>query len=278
MGTPTLTPLSRRRTHFEASDNMPATDASHSYGRLSTAFYDLDKPAPPLDALAFHRSQAAESCGIVLEPMCGSGRFLIPLLESGIAIEGVDRSADMLAACRRRAEAKGLIATLYEQGLDALSLPLRYGHAFIPSGSLGLIPRAHFGGSLAGLHAHLVPRAKLLLELVEAPALEAASGERGARTVATADGKTIQYEWSATFDPHAGVTRYEGRYRLAENGSVMAEEVEVIDLTAYRREEVLRALRSAGFVEVEIVEPSSAMPWLRDDGTSLFIGKVGTPG
>ena len=107
-----------------------------SYGKLCTAYYDLDKPFAPSDALAFYQARAAQSSGPVLEPMCGSGRFLIPLLQAGIPIEGVDASREMLAACALRAAGLGLTPKLYEQALEKLSLPQRYSLAFIPVGPL----------------------------------------------------------------------------------------------------------------------------------------------
>ncbi|MFO7787927.1 MAG: class I SAM-dependent methyltransferase [Halospina sp.] len=74
----------------------------NSYGKLSTAFYDLDKPYPPPDALAFYTHYARAAGSPILEPMCGSGRFLIPLMQEGFKITGVDASYDMLSgsACR----------------------------------------------------------------------------------------------------------------------------------------------------------------------------------
>jgi hypothetical protein len=51
-----------------------------SYGSLCTEFYDLDKPNAPRDALDFYALKARAAGGRVLEPMCGSGRFLVPMV------------------------------------------------------------------------------------------------------------------------------------------------------------------------------------------------------
>jgi len=96
-----------------------------SYGRLSSAFYNLDKPAPPDTAIRFYRSVIGESPGPALEAMCGSGRFLVPLMELGMAVDGVDASPHMLEACRQRAKRRGVAPRLYEQFLGQLSLPRR---------------------------------------------------------------------------------------------------------------------------------------------------------
>ena len=49
----------------------------NSYRRLCTEFYDIDKPRPPDEAFAFYRGRAEQVKGPILEPMCGSGRFLL---------------------------------------------------------------------------------------------------------------------------------------------------------------------------------------------------------
>jgi len=54
-----------------------------AYGSLCTEFYDLDKPSAPADALAFYVERARKAGGRVLEPMCGSGRFLLPMSLAG---------------------------------------------------------------------------------------------------------------------------------------------------------------------------------------------------
>ena len=73
------------------------------YKRLLTEAYDLDKPEAPEQEFARWLQFAREARGPVLEVMCGSGRFLVPLAEAGIDIDGVDASEDMLAACARNA-------------------------------------------------------------------------------------------------------------------------------------------------------------------------------
>lgn len=58
------------------------------YRGLCTEFYELDKPNAPEDALQCYLYYAEEAQGKILEPMCGTGRFLIPLLERGLKVVG----------------------------------------------------------------------------------------------------------------------------------------------------------------------------------------------
>jgi hypothetical protein len=64
------------------------------YGELCTRFYDLDKPKAPELALDWFARELA-GCVSVLEPMCGSGRFLVPLVRQGLLVDGVDPSQSM---------------------------------------------------------------------------------------------------------------------------------------------------------------------------------------
>ncbi len=240
-----------------------------AYGRLSTAFYDLDKPAAPPDAVAYYRDRAARYDGPVLEPMCGSGRFLLPLLAAGIAIDGVDASPDMIAACRRKAAGLGLSARLYRQSLERLALPTRYGFAFIPAGSLGLVhPRGALRATLRALHRHLAPAAVLVVELSDPSDEESAAGRAGVREVCDRDGQTIRYEWRAVTEA-AGV-RVHGRYTLRAGDRVLAEELEEILVVHYRAEDFLSELALAGFVRPRAAASAADMAWLAASGCRMY--------
>ena len=45
------------------------------------------QPTAPEDALAFYKSYADEASGDILEPMCGTGRFLLHLAKDGYNID-----------------------------------------------------------------------------------------------------------------------------------------------------------------------------------------------
>ncbi|MBA2307027.1 hypothetical protein H0W26_02755 [Candidatus Dependentiae bacterium] len=60
------------------------------YGNLCTAFFDLDKPSPSPIEYKFYENYVKQSSGAILEPMCCSGRYLLPLFESGYNVHGFD--------------------------------------------------------------------------------------------------------------------------------------------------------------------------------------------
>ncbi|MGE5617225.1 MAG: class I SAM-dependent methyltransferase [Bacillota bacterium] len=70
------------------------------------ALYDVDMALNmPFDDVAFYLSVARESGGRILEMGCGNGRILLRLAQAGLDAIGVDRSAGMLEALRRKAHA-----------------------------------------------------------------------------------------------------------------------------------------------------------------------------
>lgn len=75
-----------------------------TYLGLCTQVYEISKPTAPEEPLAFYKSYADETSGAILEPMCGTGRFLLPLAKNGYKIEGSDASEHMLDVLRSKAE------------------------------------------------------------------------------------------------------------------------------------------------------------------------------
>jgi len=72
------------------------------YRQLCSEFYDVDKKYASSEEVDFYRKFFNED-DLILEPMCGSGRLLIPLMQKGYNIHGIDNSPDMLKACKERA-------------------------------------------------------------------------------------------------------------------------------------------------------------------------------
>jgi SAM-dependent methyltransferase len=70
-------------------------------GKLCTIFNDLGKSLAAREETGLYTRFVRSKRESILEPMCGSGRFLLPLLQQGYDISGFDLSSDMLDACRK---------------------------------------------------------------------------------------------------------------------------------------------------------------------------------
>jgi SAM-dependent methyltransferase len=117
---------------------------------LLSQAYDIDKPDAPADELSYYRGLVDAASGPVLEAMCGSGRFLVPLLRTGVDIDGIDASHDMLRACSDKCAQLGLSTSLELQRLEALAPRRQYGLIFCGGGSFGLI--SDLGDVASALH------------------------------------------------------------------------------------------------------------------------------
>lgn len=198
-----------------------------TYLSLCTEFYDTDKPSADPNELAYYAAFASEANGPLFEPMCGSGRFLVPLLEAGYEVDGSDASPYMLGACRQKAALRGFLPTLHEGRLAELDLPPRYALMFIPGCSFCLVSDlAELRASLAALHRGLRPGGKLVFEFerrVDGPREVPLPGYK---TVERTDGKTIALTWIKRIDDE-GVIRSIDRYELIDGGIPIRTEVEM---------------------------------------------------
>lgn len=243
-----------------------------SYGSLCTEFYDLDKPGPPPSALSFYAEKARGARGRVLEPMCGSGRFLIPLIRAEVPVDGADSSPNMLAACRRRLASERLHADLYEQPLERLNLPHRYNLAFVPSGSIGLLTTDEaLHAAISRLRTHLEPGATLLLEFTDFRDHADAFGPRSSepRTVSCPDGSVIAYTSSAHRMNDRRATLVRGRYEKTVNHRLICSEDEVLVVRSYAAEWLCSLLRVCGFENTHC-STSQDLPFLHESGCALI--------
>ena len=225
------------------------------YGKLCTQVYDLSKPEPPVDAFNFYLKQAKSAGGPVLELMCGSGRFLIPLMEQGINIEGADSSPDMLQACRVKCVRKGIKSVLYEQLIEEITLPKKYRLIFIAGCSFILVTdKQAVRTSLRKINEYLIPGGRLVIE-IETPR---AVGNLGVWTgfwVERPDGATIVFNSLASYNPTEKVERAIHKYELFENGKLTITELEHFAMRFYERDEFTALLQEAGFINIRATRP-----------------------
>lgn len=109
------------------------------YGRLSTTYYNLSKPFPCDEELNFYLEKLQGISDKILEPMCGSGRFLIPLLEAGFEIDGFDTSPEMLNALQYRLQKSAKRPQISNCNFEGFHPDITYEAIIIPSGSFGLL-------------------------------------------------------------------------------------------------------------------------------------------
>ncbi|WP_028560803.1 class I SAM-dependent methyltransferase [Paenibacillus pinihumi] len=227
-----------------------------NYGELCTEVYDFTKKTGQSLSgdIEFYQNQLKSCRGRILEAMVGSGRVIIPLLESGLKVDGVDYSPDMLASCRQRCQERGLEADLYESDLQELSLPHKYEAIIIPGGSFLLIEdRQQSINVLRRLYEHLEPGGCLILDLF----LPENNFDIG------------KYEGTSTFHlPNGDIITMEGKlveadlfnqykvsylkYEKWRHGKLIQTELQRLAIRWYGVEEFKLILQSVGFSDVKV--------------------------
>ncbi len=231
---------------------MPSPKKLDTYFDLCTQVYDLSKPVPPEGAYAFYRTYVEEAQGLILEPMCGSGRFLIPLLEAGFSIHGFDASDHMLEGLHAKAKLKNLKPTVWKGFVENLSRSERYRLIFIPSGSFCLMTEPEtVKEALQILYEHLAHGGVLVFEAETFKSVPPEGVWRGSKWYRS-DGKMILLSQFATLD--RDICSFVGKYELVDSNKIIQTEIEELKVRLYQPKELIALLQETGFKEVRTVK------------------------
>jgi SAM-dependent methyltransferase len=217
---------------------------------------------------------------------CGTGRLLVPLLERGMDVDGVDISEDMLRWCRERASAGGITPTLWAQAMHELELPRRYRTIFICD-SFGIGgSRANDREALRRVHDHLEPGGALLMSTGYPYDDEAEwplwlphgrdtlpndwPAEAGKQQLPNGD-QLEQRGRLVDLDPAAQRIILEIEARLIRDGQPIQEERRQIAISVYFEQELRLILELAGFSETELQAGYTGRPATADDAEILVI-------
>lgn len=223
-----------------------------TYLSLCTEVYDLSKPEAPEDAYAFYRDYAVNAKGSILEPMCGTGRFLLPLLEEGFNVQGFDASEHMLQALYTKASAKKLTPTVWKGFVEDLKKPEKYNLIFIPSGSFCLIiDLGAVKSALKTFYDHLSDGGILLFEIETLKAVPPLDVWRGS-VWHKPDDQMIMLSQLATFD--GTVCNSICKYELAEKNSIIHTEIEELKVRIHDLNELEIMLKECGFKSVRKIK------------------------
>ncbi|HAT8893446.1 TPA: GNAT family N-acetyltransferase [Legionella pneumophila] len=224
-----------------------------TYLNLCTEVYDLSKPNAPQDAYSFYRSYAVEAKGPILEPMCGTGRFLLPLAEEGFDVYGFDASQPMLERLHAKASSKNLNPKVWHGFIEDLKQSDKYSFIFIPSGSFSLITeKADIQKALKTIYEHMEDKGLFVFEVETRHAVPKELGTwRGTRWQRE-DGALIVLS-QAILDEEACYSI--GKYELIDNNHVIQTEVEEYKIRIYQDPSfLLTLLTEVGFSNVRTVK------------------------
>lgn len=160
-----------------------------------------------------------------LEIGCGDGEPLLDLCAAGLAVDGVDSSADMVRRCRANAVVRRVVTHVFHQRAEALDLDRRYSSIYFAGPTFNLL--ADDETALLALRAigeHLSEGGRALIPLwVPDPT---PVGELGI-TRATDDGQGIELRYTPlaeTYDREGRTRATTSRYeRVTAVGTEVAD-------------------------------------------------------
>jgi hypothetical protein len=227
---------------------------NNTYLDLCTQLYELSKPEPQKEVYAFYRTYVAEAKGPILEPMCGTGRFLLPFGMEGFNVHGFDASEHMLTALYAKAKAVNLKVNVWQGLLEDFNKSERYGLIFIPSGSFGLIVDLKSAKvALKKFYDHLGDNGVLIFE---AETLKSVPKEldvwRGSVFKKTENQMIIGHFLSSS--PIDNIASCIAKYEFVDNNKVINAEVEEYRIRLYDADQMLGMLKEAGFSHVKMLK------------------------
>lgn len=230
-------------------------DRLTTYLSLCTEYYDLDKPEAPHDALEFYLEYAKEARGRILEPMCGTGRFFIPILELELPIEGFDASTYMLDRFRKKCSTKNLNPDVWHGLIEEMNQLNKYDLVFIPSGSFGLIiDSEQVKNCILKIHHALQSGGTFVFEAETLKAIPEQLGIWKGSIRRFADGKKILLSTlDLPLEDNIGTTLC--RYDLIDGNNIIKTEIENFQVRLHDPIQLCSILKEAGFKDIKMIKP-----------------------
>ncbi len=262
---------------------MDQQSGTWHYGLIARWWAEFNTAEPR--ELDYYRSAIRKFGEPVIDLGCGTGRFLVPLSAEGFDIDGVDISADMIAATRAQLP-NPRAGQLFVQGLHELRLDRTYRTAYM-CGVFGIGGRRdHDREALRRAHRCLEPGGGLLIihqlpydsdegwaEWLPGhrPTYPRPWPEEGNRRTA-ADGDDLELLVRVEdFDPLEQQVVLGMRALLRREGRVTKEESYRLRSCLYFAQEVVLMLNDAGFHDVVIEGNYSGKPATSDDANVIFV-------
>lgn len=218
------------------------------YGNLCTEMYEILHDKAPQDELDFYLSYAEKNKKI-LEIMCGSGRFLVPFLEYGYNIRGVDFSVEMLEKLKLKVpEADVEYADIAEYTTNE-----QFDYIFISSGSVSLFTDMNLCQKiLKKIKGLLAPAGKFVfaVDTIAAKCLDNDDYEMSV-SVKMKNGFDLVLKTKNYFDVQQQIQFSPGIYELYDRDKLLKSEHMDFQTHLYKFGEMENYLREAGFTEIK---------------------------
>ncbi len=218
------------------------------YGSLCTEMYEILHAKAPWEELEFYLSYADKNEKI-LEPMCGSGRVLIPFLQRGFDISGIDLSGEMLERLKQKAPDAKVVQT------DLLSYfsKEKFSYIFIPAGSVSLFTDLDLCKNILGKLKELLSENGKLVFSVETMADRCPDDEdyQVSAAVKTKEGYDLILKSKNYYEEQSQTQFMPGIYELYDGKKLLKRESMDFQTHLYRFGEMEGYLKELGFTDIK---------------------------
>jgi SAM-dependent methyltransferase len=230
---------------------------------IQELYYDLLRGEVSADELALYSQSVKSKGGYALEVGCGTGRLLLPMLRSGLQVEGVDASADMLAICKNKAEMEKVTPLLYQYQMQDFELPKKYNTIFIEGGSFMLLGnRADALSALKAFYNNLAAGGQVLIELFlpleEFRKSQSTSWNLNKTAIIpedNGDNARIYCSSSSSCNFIEQLISSWTKYEIFKKDQLVHSQMVPSQLRWYSKYEFLMMLEKINFVDIEILNP-----------------------
>lgn len=232
----------------------------YMYDGLEAELYDCLDELSDFEDIDFYRWFLEASSGEVLDLGCGTGRVLLPLVESGLRVMGLDGSERMLELCGASLRERGLDAELLRGDMRSFDLgERRFGTILIPGFSVQmLLEDEDLAACLACCRRHLADGGQLIVpthlpwEMIwdgrsSSPLEERRVAERGG----TGE-RLIAYQgWELDTDLQRLRLRNRFERRAADGSTLESEDKEMV-IRWHLPHDFMGFLATAGFGDISL--------------------------
>lgn len=240
---------------------------TNHYGLLCTEMYEMLHRQAPDDELEFYLSYARKDMRI-LEALCGSGRFLVPFLDMGFDIAGVDSSEEMLEKLKRKAPDANVHAT------DILKFESTssFDYIFITSGSVSLFTDMALCEAVLKKMKSLLSQNGIFVFAVDTIANRCVDDDDYMITATgvTDNGCDLVLKTKNFFDIESQTQFSPGIYELYDGKQLLTKEEMDFQTHLYRSGEMETILKDVGFSNIKTYSSFSKNEHC-DDESGMFL-------
>jgi len=227
------------------------------YLSLCTDFFDLDKPIADEKEYAFYLRYVRESKGPILEPMCGTGRYLIPMTEQGYTIDGFDASPFMLNALKKKCSQKNISPFVWEHFLENVHASEKYNLIFIPDSSFCLFLKTKtIMLALEKIYSLLKPGGIFIFDLETIYSTPAYIGVWQGKMHTKENGQHLMQS-ILPLPITNNIATVMCRYELIDKTNIIKTEIEHFQIKLYEPKEMDSLLLKIGFTKIRRIKTYS---------------------